>query len=129
MQTTLLLSSNPRSTAGVLLLTIVAIEYGGWFMLRVVRGRQPTTPFQQAFFRALAIQPDHIHVFVRVWPSDSAADVVKALKGVTSFFLRKEFRVVTSKLPSLWTRSYFASTAGNDSKETIQHYIEAQKEL
>lgn len=78
---------------------------------------------------ALAIQPDHIHVFVRVWPSDSAADVVKALKGVTSFHLRKEFREVTSKLPSLWTRSYFASTAGNVSKETIQHYIEAQKGL
>jgi putative transposase len=78
---------------------------------------------------ALAIQPDHIHVFVRVWPSDSAADVVKALKGVTSFHLRKEFREVTSKLPSLWTRSYFASTAGDVSKETIQHYIEAQKGL
>lgn len=73
----------------------------------------------------LAIQPDHIHVFVRVWPSDSAADVVKALKGVTSFHLRKEFREVTSKLPSLWTRSYFASTADNVSKETIQRYIYA----
>jgi putative transposase len=76
---------------------------------------------------ALAIQPDHIHVCVRVWPSDSAADVVKALKGVTSFHLRQEFREVTSKLPSLWTRSYFASTAGTVSKETIQHYLEAQK--
>ena|SRR2546425_748755 len=78
---------------------------------------------------ALAIQPDHIHVFVRVWPSDSAADVVKALKGITSYYLRQEFRAVLSKLPSLWTRSYFASTAGNVSKETIQHYIEAQKGL
>jgi putative transposase len=53
--------------------------------------------------------------------------VVKELKGITSFHLRKEFREVTSKLPSLWTRSYFASTAGNVSKETIQRYIEAQK--
>lgn len=78
---------------------------------------------------ALAVQPDHIHVCVRVWPSDSPADVVKALKGVTSFFLRKEFREVTSKLPSLWTRSYFASTAGHVSTEMIQHYIEAQKGL
>ncbi len=78
---------------------------------------------------SLAIQPDHIHVFVRVWPANSAADVVKQLKGVTSFYLRKEFREVTSKLPSLWTRSYFASTAGNVSKETIQRYIDAQKGL
>ena len=61
MHTILLLSSNSRSTAGVLLLTIVAIEYGGWFMLRVVRGRQPATPFQQAFFRA-----GHAHASVLV---------------------------------------------------------------
>ena len=61
MHATLTLSQGTLSTAGVLLLTIVAIEYGGWFMLRVVRGRQPTTPFQQAFFRA-----GHAHAGVLV---------------------------------------------------------------
>ena len=61
MSATLTLSQGTLSTAGVLLLTIVAIEYGGWFMLRVVRGRQPTTPFQQAFFRA-----GHAHAGVLV---------------------------------------------------------------
>ena len=40
----------------------------------------------------LAIQPDHIHLFVRVWPSESAAEVIKELKGSTSFFLRQEFQ-------------------------------------
>ena len=75
----------------------------------------------------LAIQPDHIHIFVRVWPSDSASEVVKALKGSTSFFLRKEFEPLLSKLPSLWTRSFFASTAGAVSAHTIQEYIDAQK--
>ena len=75
----------------------------------------------------LAVQPDHLHLFLRVWPSDSAAEVVKALKGFTSYHLRKEFQSLLSKLPSLWTRSYFASTAGNVSAETIKHYIEAQK--
>jgi putative transposase len=64
---------------------------------------------------ALAIQPDHIHLFVRVWPSDSAAEAVKECKGVTSFALRKEFPQLR-KLPSMWTRSYFASTAGNVSQ-------------
>jgi putative transposase len=78
---------------------------------------------------SLAIHPDHIHVCVRVWPSDSAADVVKALKGATSFRLRREFRGVVSKMPALWTRSYFASTAVNVSKETIERYMEAQKGL
>jgi REP-associated tyrosine transposase len=74
---------------------------------------------------ALAIQPDHIHLFVRVWPSDSAAEVVKVCKGITSFHLRQEFPHLL-KLPSTWTRSYFASTAGTVSQETIQHYITAQ---
>lgn len=75
----------------------------------------------------VAVQPDHLHLFVRVWPSDSAAEVVKELKGFTSFHLRQEFKPLLSKLPSLWTRSYFASTAGNVSAETIKRYIEAQK--
>ena len=74
-----------------------------------------------------AVQPDHVHLFVRVWPSDSVAEIVKELKGFTSFSLRQEFKPIVSKLPSLWTRSYFAATAGNVSAETIQRYIEAQK--
>lgn len=76
----------------------------------------------------LAIQPDHIHLFVRVWPSDSPADVVKEIKGITSHHLRKEFPHLL-KLPSMWTRSYFSATAGNVSSETIKKYIEAQKGL
>ena len=40
--------------------------------------------------------------------------------------MRKEFPEL-GKLPSLWTRSYFASTAGNISQETIQKDIDAQK--
>lgn len=77
----------------------------------------------------LAIQPDHLHLFVRAWPTDSAAEMVKELKGITSLTLRKEFASILKKLPSLWTRSYFASTAGTVSAETIARYIEAQKGL
>jgi putative transposase len=74
----------------------------------------------------LAIQPDHVHLFVRAWPTTPAAEVIKECKGLTSFRLRKQFPHLL-KLPSLWTRSYFASTAGNVSAETIRRYIEAQK--
>ena len=74
---------------------------------------------------ALAMQPDHIYLFVRVWPSDSAAEVVKGCKGITSFHLRNECPQLR-KLPSMWTRSYFASTVGTVSQETIQRYIDAQ---
>ena len=74
---------------------------------------------------ALAMQPEPLHLVVRVWPSDSAADVVKACQGITSFHLRKEFPH-RLKLPSTWTRSDFASTAGTVSQQTMQRYIDAQ---
>ena len=44
----------------------------------------------------------------------------------TSKVLREEFQQLT-KMPSLWTRSYFVSTAGNVCSETIKKYIENRK--
>ena len=38
----------------------------------------------------------------------------------------KEFEILR-KMPSLWTRSYFVSTAGNVCSETIKKYVENQK--
>lgn len=61
MDATLPLSADSRTTAGILLLTLVAVEYGGWFMLRVVRGGTPATQLQLAFFRA-----GHAHAGVLV---------------------------------------------------------------
>jgi putative transposase len=76
----------------------------------------------------LAVQPDHIYLFVRVWPADSAAEVVKECKGITARHLRTKYAVLR-RLPSLWTRSYFASTADNVSQEIIQRYVATQKGL
>ena len=76
----------------------------------------------------LAVQPDHVHLFVQAWPSTSAAEIVKECKGVTSHELRQKYPIL-KRLPSLWTRSYFAATAGNVSAEVIQGYIAAQKGL
>ena len=76
----------------------------------------------------LSIQPDHVHLFVRVWPTTSAAEVLKNVKGLTSRELRLKYPQLR-RLPSLWTRSHFVSTAGNVSQETIKRYIEAQKGL
>jgi len=78
---------------------------------------------------SLTVQPDHIHMFVRAWPEVSAAEVVKECKGLTSHELRAKYPDLKRKLPSLWTRSYFASTASNVSSETIQRYIDSQKGL
>ena len=76
----------------------------------------------------LAIQPDHVHLFVETFPTIPASEIVKQCKGVTSHELRQKYPIL-KKLPSLWTRSYFAATAGDVSAETIQRYIEAQKGL
>lgn len=75
----------------------------------------------------LAIMPDHVHLFVRVWPGERASLVVKEIRGITARDLREEFPVALRKLPSLWTGSYFASTAGNVSSKTLKRSIEAQK--
>jgi len=74
---------------------------------------------------ALEINPDHLHLFVSAYPTLAIHKLVKLFKGRSSRFLRQEFPQLL-KLPSLWTHSYFVSTAGNVSAETIQKYIEAQ---
>ena len=105
MHTILLLSSNSRSTAGALLLTIVAIEYGGWFMLRVVRGRQPATPFQQAFFRA-----GHAHAGVLVilaLVGQILADAAQ-MSGLLAFLARDGIWAAAILMPA----GFFLSAAG-----------------
>lgn len=77
---------------------------------------------------ALEIMPDHIHLLVNVPPTIPAHQVVKAIKGRKFKKMRKKFPHLL-KLPSLWTHSYFVSTAGNVSSETVKRYIEEQKHV
>jgi putative transposase len=74
---------------------------------------------------ALALQPEHLHLCVQIGPSTSAAEVVKACKGIVPLHLRHADPQLR-KLPSLWTRSQFASPAGNVRQETMQWYIAVQ---
>jgi len=74
---------------------------------------------------SLEVMPDHLHLFVSCQPQMTIHKLVKAFKGRSSNILRKEFPELL-KLPSLWTNSYFVSTAGNISDKTIQKYIENQ---
>ena len=79
-------------------------------------------------FRILAMEchHDHVHIFLNVLPQYSPSEVMKIVKGATSRELRDEFPRL-SKMPSLWTRSFYCSTAGEVSSETIRKYIETQK--
>ena len=75
---------------------------------------------------AMECHHDHAHLFLSCIPSDSPSDIMKYIKGGTSFALRTEFGQL-SRMPNLWTRSFFVSTAGNVSSETIRWYVETQK--
>ena len=75
---------------------------------------------------AMECHIDNVHLFVSTPPTYSPADVMKWIKGATSLALRKQFKEL-STAPSLWTRSYFVSTAGNVSSETIREYVQTQK--
>ena len=73
----------------------------------------------------ISIQSDHVHLFVRVFPTVPASLVVKECKGITGWELRNKHPEL-KKLPCMWNKSYFASTADNISAEIIQKYIDAQ---
>lgn len=75
---------------------------------------------------AIECDVDHTHMFLNCPPTLSPADIMQKIKGVTSKKLREEF-LHLSKMPSLWTRSYFVSTAGNVCSDTIKRYVENQK--
>ena len=73
----------------------------------------------------LAIQPDHVHLFIHSNPYTLPTDIARLIKGRSSHDLREAFPHLI-KMPSLWTRSTFYSTAGQVSQDTINKYIEKQ---
>jgi len=76
---------------------------------------------------ALEIMPDHVHLFLEHDPTRCVAEIVNRLKGYTSRMLRQEFPTLRSKLPTLWSRSYYAGSVGHVNETTIRKYIEDQK--
>ena len=75
---------------------------------------------------AIKCDKDHTHMFLNCLPTLSPSDIMQKIKGVTSRVLRDEFPEL-KKMPSLWTRSYFVSTAGSVCSETVKKYVENQK--
>ena len=75
---------------------------------------------------AMECHKDHVHLFLSALPQFSIPEIMQSIKGKTSRMLRMEFPEL-AKMPSLWTRSYFVSTAGNVSSKTIEWYVNTQK--
>jgi putative transposase len=76
---------------------------------------------------SLEIMPDHVDLFVKTTPVNSPHYIVQQFKGYTSRVLRQEFLSLRTRLPSLWTRSYYVESVGHISEDTIKQYIENQK--
>ena len=77
--------------------------------------------------RALEVKPDHVHLFVEADPTLAVAAIVNRFKERSSRLMRSEFPALRSRLPTLWSRSYYAGSVGHVSAETVRAYIAAQK--
>ena len=75
----------------------------------------------------MEIMPDHLHLLIEVDPQFGVHKAIKLIKGRTSRILRQEFPYLTTKLPTLWTNSYFVSTVGGAPLEKIKEYVANQK--
>ena len=75
----------------------------------------------------MEVMPDHVHLLMEVGPQFGIHKAVKRIKGYSSKVLRSEFPWLRSRLPTLWSNSYFVSTVGDVSLSAIKQYIENQK--
>lgn len=78
----------------------------------------------------LEVMADHIHIFISAKPTVAPTDIVRTLKSITAIQLFKKFPALKkfySRCGSLWSKGYFVSTIGKVSAETIQRYIQEQK--
>lgn len=75
----------------------------------------------------LEVMPDHVHMLCEVDPQFGIHKFVRFIKGRSSRLLRQEFPKLRSRLPTLWTNSYFVATVGEAPLAVIKQYIENQK--
>ena len=77
--------------------------------------------------RALETMADHVHLLVSIPPTESVGIMVGKIKGMTAKVLREEFPHLKSRLPNLWTRSYFVASTGGVALEVLKQYVASQK--
>lgn len=77
----------------------------------------------------LEVMPDHVHLLIEVDPQFGIHRLIKLMKGRSSRLIRSEFSWIKSRLPTLWTNSYFVSTIGGAPLEVVKQYIEQQKHI
>ena len=77
--------------------------------------------------RALETMADHVHLLISIPPTENVSIMIGKMKGMTAKVLREEFPHLKSRLPNLWTRSYFVASTGGVTLESLKQYVESQK--
>ncbi|MDQ0895271.1 hypothetical protein [Agromyces ramosus] len=92
---------------GILLLALVTVESGGYFLTRVVRGKVPANRLQQNFFRA-----GHAHAAVLLVLSIAILAVIShaALDGFWLWLARVGVPIAAILMPA----GFFLSVIGRD---------------
>lgn len=75
----------------------------------------------------ITVFPDYVHLVVRANPAVSPAGIIAQFKSKSSNKLRHEFSELKTRIPTLWTRSYYVESIGNVSVDNILRFIESQK--
>ena len=101
-------------------------------ILREIAAEHQATVLELEITPALACGasvPDHVHLLCEVDPQYGIHRLVRQMKGRSSHLLRQEFPTLRSRLPTLWTNSYFVSSCGGAPLAVIKQYIENQKNV
>ena len=77
----------------------------------------------------MEVMSDHVHLLIECDPQFGIAKLIRYMKGRSSRYLRQEFPWLKSRLPTLWTNSYFIATVGGAPISVIKQYIENQKNV
>ncbi|AVQ34369.1 IS200/IS605 family transposase [Staphylococcus muscae] len=76
----------------------------------------------------MEVMPDHVHMLISFHPKHAPSSIVKTLKGKSARLWFKQYPKTKASLwgGHLWSPSYFMSTLGNMSKNTVENYIKNQ---
>ena len=77
----------------------------------------------------IEVMSDHVHLVIEVDPQYGIHRLVRRMKGLSSHILRQEFKHLRTRLPTLWTNSYFVATVGGAPLTILKQYVENQKNV
>jgi cytochrome b561 len=102
-------------SAGAILLALVAVAYGGTFLLRIHAGNPPTNDLQKAFFRA-----GHAHAGVLVILG-LVIKILTSTEGVPSLAQQLSDGVLYAAI--LMPAGFFLSVTGRDPKRPNRLFV------